>query len=302
MVREREFKHFYNNDLIHSLEYTEKDRKSIVLQLILSGTLPLILVPTFIFIYIETKQELFLIPAIILIIAPPIYINYLLGNTIFYKNFKKKIIGKIIKYINPGLDYDNLNKVEGAEYDHSEFFSNKNTVVYGDDHVSGKINNIDIQFSEFLAEFRSKEDQKAANNKYQFRGLLFVAEFERNFSSNIVLKTAGLPYGEHEEDFEIGNELFDKLFYIKTLKGKDFIHSTLRKTIIDSLLSIQHDIHNEFMISFIDNKVYFGVYHDEDLFEPTIFQTMLNYDKIKGYFDDLFYPIIFLEVLTKEFK
>ncbi|MFN0048468.1 MAG: DUF3137 domain-containing protein [Cytophagales bacterium] len=302
MIREQEFKNFYKDDLVHSLVYTEKDRKAIVLQLLLSAILPLILIPTCVFIYIETKQELVLIPAIVLLIGPPIYINYLLGNTIFYKNFKKKIIGKIIKYISPTLDYDNLNKVDDAEYDNSEFFTNKSTVVYGDDHVAGKLNGVKIQFSEFLAEFKNKLDQKAASNKYQFRGLFFVTEFDKNFPCNVLLKTAALPWPDEDEDFEIGNGLFDKLFYIKVLKGRENIHRTLTKTVVDSLLSIQHDIHNEFMISFVDNKVYFAIYHDEDLFEPTIFQTMMNQDKIKGYFDDLFFPIIFLETITKEFK
>ncbi len=300
MVREEEFKHFYKDDLVHSLVYTEKDRKSILLQLVLSGVLPLVLIPTSIFVYIETKQELFLIPAIILLIAPPIFINYLLGDTYFYKNFKKKIIGKIIKYINPSLEYDNLNKVDDAEYDNSDFFKNKNTVVYGDDHVAGKLNNVSIQFSEFLAEYKSKEDQKVASNKYQFRGLFFVAEFDRNFSTNVVLSTVGVPFPEGEEDYEIGNSLFDKLFYIRIAKGKEDIKNTLTQAVINSLLEIQHDIHNEFMLSFVGNKVYFAVYHDEDLFEPTIFQSMMNYDKIKGYFDDLFFPIVFLEGLTKE--
>jgi len=302
MVREQEFKHFFKDDLANALVYTEKDRKSILIQLVMSGVLPLILIPTSIFVYIETKQELFLIPAIILLIAPPIFINYLLGDTFFYKNFKKKIIGKIINYINPSLQYDNLNKVDDSEYDNTYFFKNKNTVVYGDDHVAGKINNVTIQFSEFLAEFKTKEDQKAAGNKYQFRGLFFVAEFDHNFSSDVVISTAGLPFSEEDEDYEVGNGLFDKLFYVRIIKGKEVIKKTVTQAVIDSLLEIQHEIHNEFMLSFIENKVYFAVYHDEDLFEPTIFQSMMNYDKIKGYFDDLFFPIIFLEGITKAHK
>mgnify|MGYP002777097438 CR=1 FL=1 len=302
MIREQEFKHFYKSDLVHALVYTEKERKSIVLQLVLSAVLPLLLVPIFSVLYYETKHEYFLIPVIILLVGPPIYINKLLGDTIFYRNFKKKIIGKIIRYISPNLDYDNLNKVDDAEYDASHFFTNKNTIIYGDDHVTGTINGIKVQFSELLAEFRSKDDAKKADNKFQFRGLFFVAEFPSKFPCNVTLKTTGIPADETEEDYVINHETFDSLFYINVISGKENIRKTLTTNVVNAMLEIEQTIHNEFVVSFVDNKVYFGVSHDEDLFEPTLFHSMMNQDKMKAYFDDLFYPIYFIEQLTKEFK
>jgi hypothetical protein len=78
------------------------------------------------------------------------------------------------------------------------------------------------------------------------------------------------------------------------------VNKVLTPNVIKSLLTLQVKIHNEFIISFIENKMYFGVSHDEDLFEPTLFHSMLNFDKIKGYFDDLNFPLQFIEEITLE--
>ena len=298
MNREQGFKHFYKSDITHSLVYTEKERKGIVFQLALCIVIPIIVIPILSVVYLETNMEWVLIPVIVLLVGSPIYINKLFGDTNFYRNFKRKIIGKIIKYINPSLDYDNVLKVDDIEYDNSKFFENTNTVLYGDDHVSGVINDIRVEFSELVAEFRNVADQKEAGSKYQFKGLFFIAEYKTYFPSQIVIKTAGLLF--HGSEYDVTkNENFNTLFKSKVISNRDKTEKVLTPEVLSLIIDLQAKIHNEFMISFIDNKIYLGIQHDEDLFEPTLFQSMKNYDKIKGYFDDLYYPLTFLEEITK---
>lgn len=300
MIREQDFRHFYRSDVVHALAYTEKERKSIVLQIVLSFVVPLVCIPVLTVFYFETREELLLIPVVILAVGAPIYINKLFGDTQFYKNFKRKIIGKIIKYINPGMEYDNLLKVDDIEFDNSKFFDNTNTIIYGDDHVSGVINNAKVEFSELLVEYKSELDRKENDTKYQFRGLFFVAEFKYNFNSEFVIKTNTLPLPDKTPN-AIDNERFNKLFNIKILKKPENLPSVLSGELLENLFQLQERIHNDFSLSFVGNKLYLGIVHDEDLFEPTLFATMMNYDKIKGYFDDLFYPILFVESAAKLF-
>jgi hypothetical protein len=299
MQREQDFRHFYKSDIVHSLVYTEKERKSIVTRIILAVVLPVLGVPSLIVLWRQTHEELYLVPALVLFIGAPIYINKLFGDTQFYKNFKRKIIGKIIKYINPTLEYDNLQKVDDVEYDNSKFFDNTNTIIYGDDHVSGVINDVRIEFSELLAEFKSESDKKEFSNKYQFRGIFFLGEFRRNFPCEFVVKSSSLTLDGHNPSL-VSNEQFNKFFKIKVFSKPEGLNSVLTPAVVNIILTMQQRIHNDFMVSFADNRIYIGIYHDEDLFEPTLFQSMMNYDKIKGYFDDLFYPLIFIEDITKE--
>jgi hypothetical protein len=299
MQREQDFKHFYKTEIIHSLVFTEKERKSIVFRIVLSIVLPIILIPLLIVLWRTNHEDLYLVPALVLLIGSPIYINKLFGDTLFYKNFKRKIIGKIIKYINPSLEYDNLQKVDDVEYDNSKFFENTNTIIYGDDHVSGVLNEVRVEFSELLAEYKSEADKKEYNSKYQFRGLFFLGEFRRNFQCEFVIKTSTLQFPGSNPSL-VNNTEFNKNFKIKVNTKPENLPSVLTEGVIQILTELQTKIHNDFMVSFADNRLYLGIYHDEDLFEPTLFQSMNNLDKIKGYFDDLYFPLVFIEKITKE--
>ena len=299
MQREQDFRHFYKSDIINSLVYTEKERKGIVLRIILCVVLPIIMIPVLFILWLETHDELYLVPALVFLVGAPIYINKLFGDTHFYKNFKRKIIGKIIKYINPTLEYDNLQKVDDVEYDNSKFYENTNTIIYGDDHVSGVMNEVRLEFSELLVEFKSESDKKEFNSKYQFRGLFFLGEFKRNFACEFVVKTLGIPFPDGSQTV-VDNPRFSRLFKTKIFSKPENINQVLTPGVQEFILDLQTKIHNEFLVSFADNRIYLGVIHDEDLFEPTLFQSMNNFDKIKGYFDDLFFPIVFIEKITKE--
>ena len=40
-------------------------------------------------------------------------------------------------------------------------------------------------------------------------------------------------------------------------------------------------------VSFIENKIYIAIEYEEDLFEPKLFQSMLNFSPIREYFENL---------------
>lgn len=297
MVREQAFKHFYKTDILPNLFLLEKARKKLLVKMAVAAGLSVIFVPALSAVLYETSNIYVAFGIVFFLCAPPLYINYLLGDTGFYKQFKQKIIGQIITYINPTLHYDNSRTVEPAEFDQSNFFDNKDTIIKGDDFVSGTFGDVKVNFSELVAEFKNESDVRKKDSKYQFKGIFIVAEFPQTFSTDLVAKTIGITFEEGK--FATSQDArFNKLFKIKVYENPSGIDFTLTQPIIDALLGLQLRIHNEFIISFVKNKIYLGIYHDEDLFEPAIFQSLLYYDKIKGYFDDLFYPLLFIEEIT----
>lgn len=301
MKRLEEFENFYNDGLKLALDFSEKERKIILIQFILCIVLPLTLIPLFVVIYLNTRVEMYLLPALILLLGAPIYIYSLFGETIFYKNFKKKIIGRIIKYINPKLSYDNLTKIDDYEYFNASFFGNENVINYHDDHVAGIVNGVKVEFAEIVSKYRDKNDIKKNKSSEQFQGLFFVAEFEKPFATDIILKTSGLPFNNEYEDVEIGNEAFDSLFYVKVLENKALIPSVLKPNIVMALLNVRDNCPNEFMVAFKGHNLYLAICHDYDLFEPSIFKTIKNYPLTKEYFEQLFFPLLLVEEVTKEF-
>lgn len=296
MNKELAFRNFYKSTLIHTLEKVENERKTTVRKIVLTALIAAILCPALFILYIELGQEYFLIPGILLLIVAPVYINFLLGDTKFYNNFKDKIIYKIIHYINPSFEYENDSKVDDLLYDNSLFFENKETIIYGDDHIKGTIKNKKVEFSELVVEFTKAEDKKINNSKFQFRGLFFVAFFNENFENNLLIKSAN-----HFNDTNMHTmPQFEDLFIIKTFGGNNWIEDNIK--LKNALIELQAKVPLDFMVSFSGNKMFIGVVHDEDLFEPTLFQSILNFDEMKGFFDDLYHPLHFIEVFANEFN
>ena len=44
---------------------------------------------------------------------------------------------------------------------------------------------------------------------------------------------------------------------------------------------------NNIYISFVDSKMYLGISHTKDLFEPVYLKSLTRFDVVRDYFDDL---------------
>ena len=80
------------------------------------------------------------------------------------------------------------------------------------------------------------------------------------------------------------NPEFEKLFVVY---GTDQTEARyiLTPTVMEAIISLKKTLHKKIHLSFIDNRVYFAISFDENLFEPTVLKSGVNKENIKLIYD-----------------
>lgn len=301
MNKLQNLKSFYDKELIPELEKIEQSRKSIVFKMIglvigLSIFFPV--AAYFITRQVEPSYLFYFIPMFGLM-AVGVYMAFesLVKNTAYYQEFKLHVVHKLIHFLNPTLNYDKKQYISQREYFNSGFFLKKPISMEGDDHVSGTIDNVKIEFSELKAKYKQEEDRKQYGSKYQFRGIFFVAECPKAFPADIVIEPKNIRGDAVGTPVVIGHEGFNSVFQVRLLsdKQKQEAQQMLNNEFMEKIIAFKQQFHNDLYISFVYNKMYVAIAHDKDLFEPNVMSSTINFDAIQVHFNDLYYPISIIE-------
>lgn len=123
-----------------------------------------------------------------------ILVAYIVLGTIIYKflikdythEFKLNVIKPLIHAIDNSLLYSSTTHVSDYLFEHSNLFS-KPDRLSGNDYVKGKIDNINIQFSDIHAQKRHKNSKGKESWSTLFQGLFLVADFNKHFYGETVV-------------------------------------------------------------------------------------------------------------------
>lgn len=301
MKRSEKLRAFYNEELVNDLVRVDSLRKRILVQLgIVFGIAGLAfpLMAYFLITVAEPRMVFFFIP-IFALLAIFVYIIWesVVKNTPFYKEYKKNVIYKLIKFINPTLRYDRRHFISQQDYFKSGFFEHVPVKVVGDDHVAGRIDDVEIEFSELEVSFRRPEEKKSKHAEYQFKGIFFIAKTPRPYPADIIIEPKGFKTGDNVILVPTDSEKFNEHFQVR-VPNKDYIRQVkemLSDDLLEKVLSFGALVHHEIHLSFIYNKLYVAIRHDKDLFEPSLWHSVMNYDMVHIHFNDLFYPISIIE-------
>ncbi len=310
MKRSEKLREFYNEELLKELQRVDSLRKRIVVQVgIVFGIAGIVfpLMAYFLFTVAEPRMIFFFIP-IFALLAIFVYIIWesVVKNTPFYKEYKKNVIYKLIKFLNPTLRYDRSHFISQQEYFKSGFFEHIPVKVVGDDHVAGRIDDVEIEFSELEVTYRRQEDKTAKGNDTQFKGIFFIAKTPRPYPADIIIEPKGFKTGDNVILVPTENARFNEHFQVR-VPNKDYmrqVNEMLSDDLIEKVLSFGALVHHEIHMSFIYNKLYVAIKHDKDLFEPSLWHSVVNYDMVHIHFNDLYYPISIIEHFAayKEFE
>lgn len=292
---------FYNSELLPILNKLDAERRGLLYQLVGACIL---LVALFIGVgyYVTTKVEkemmaFFLLPLLIFsVFGFYMLFEAIFKNTSYYADYKREVIHRLVSLINPALHYDKKHHISHHEYDNSGFFAHEAVDIYGDDHVSGTINGVRVEFSEFAARYKHQSDRKRFDNEYQFRGIFFVAEKDTIYPADLVIE----PRKDNNGDaiiLPMDHEEFSSLFQVR-LPNNDFrrqAENWLTTQFMDEVVAFKRHMHNPLIISFKYNKMYVGIVHDKDLLEPSLFSSVARWDHIQLHFNDLYVPINIIE-------
>jgi len=204
--------------------------------------------------------------------------------------FKDKIIAPLINAIDEKLNYAPQLHIDARHFSHSQLFSQEPDRVSGNDYVHGNIDGVRIEFSDFHAEKKHKDSKGRTSWSTIFKGLLIVSEFHKNFHGTTVVlpDKAQNTFGDliggwlqannpgREELIKMDDPAFEKEFVVygsDQIEARYILTHTLMKKLLDYKKRTQTDLY----VSFRTNTITLAIAYNKDLFEPSVFSSLLNY-------------------------
>ncbi len=227
-------------------------------------------------------------------------IVYKLLTKDYIKKFKINIISPLIKAIDPKLNYASEMHITQMLFERSEIYTSSVDRISGNDYVYGEIDGIKIKFSDLHAQKRHKNSKGNDNWSTIFKGLFIVAEFNKNFhGKTIILPDSAQSYfGDligswlqsknmaRPQLIKMDDPKFEKEFVVY---GTDQVEARyiLSHSLMEKLLLFKKKSEQKVAISFIRNHIHLAIEYNKDLFEPSIFYSLLKYNIAIQYIETL---------------
>jgi len=294
-----DLRHFYLTDLSADLKVLEKKRRNVLQKLTSVGITLLCLVGVVVIIMLlnpHIDRGFIMVPIVISIIIGALACKFISKD--YITEFKGIVIERIVHFIDKDLNYNHTGYIPKSTFILSQIFKTKPNRYKGDDFVSGRVGETKIQLCELNAEYESGSG-KNRSTRTVFKGLFFIGDFNKDFTcQTIVLPDAAEKFlgriGQKLQSINLARDKlvklddpeFEKYFvvYSNDQVGARYILSTsLMKRIVDFKKKSNRNIH----LSFVGSMVFVAISYTRNLFEPRIFRTLLDFEPIRKYFEDL---------------
>ena len=300
---------FYQSELMPDLIQLEDQRKTARKKLV-----PLVIVAALfnlacLVLIVKAGLKINLMVIALIISALPVFAWYAKYFKGYKDRFKTVIIPKIVAFIHPELKYEKDGKVSKEAFINSRLFAENPNRYSGDDLVSGTLGRTAIQFSEIQAKrvekVRDHSSEAGSSRKYRtnvypiFSGLFFTADFNKSFSGTTLVlpdKAEKLLGGmgqalqklnvQNGELIKLEDPEFEQLFVVY---GQDQVEARyiLSTSLMQRITAFQTHAQKDIRFSFSGSKLYAAIAFDRELFEPTLKDSLLDFSRIKEYYDDM---------------
>ncbi len=297
-----DFAHFYLTVLLKDLKKLETVRKRVVrrLKFLFAIAAAAFLLSLAIDRGFGLSGSFPITVGILLVPAVTFLYRFLISGYVY--DFKTNIIKRIVGYIDPGLTYTPTGHVPRWQVVASRIFSRHPDRVSGDDLVEGRVGETNMQFSEIHAEARRESrfsgDSGRERRSTIFRGLFFVADFNKKFGGKTLVlpDTAEQVFGVMGSYFQSLNatrgELvkmedpeFEKYFVVY---GDDQVEARyiLSTSLMQRITEFRRKTGRRICLSFMGSHVYVAIPYRRRLFEPRVFRSILGFEGIEHYLED----------------
>jgi hypothetical protein len=231
-----------------------------------------------------------------------------IGSTDYQRNFKATVIAPLVRFMNEGLAYRPESFLPESVFSGSRMFSQQPDRYSGDDLVGGTVGQTAIAFSEVHAEYKTTHRDSKGHTTTEwhtiFKGLLFTADFNKDFHHVTVVlpdvaeKLLGR-FGQALQGMTFLSDLklvkledpdFEREFVVYSqdqIEARYILSPALMKRLYDFKLSTG----KELCFSFVGSRVCVAIPYTEDLFEPKLFKTLLDFSAVEKYYSDLAFAI-----------
>lgn len=294
-----ELRHFYDTALLGDLKILEQQRKKVVRSITIviavvaciGGAGILVGMGAF-----PSAIPVIFVPLVLCIIIGAVICHFLAKG--YVSEFKLLVIEKIVHFTDEGLNYQPSNCIPKSSFMLSKIFTTKPNRYKGDDLVSGKVGATKIQFCELHAEHESGSGKN--RRRYTvFKGLFFIVDFNKHFSTRTVVlpDTAEKLFGRIGQKLQSLNIFRGQLIKLEdpeferhfAVYGDDQVEARyiLSTSLMKRIVDFKQKSGRKIYLSFIGSMLFVAVSYTRDLFQPRVFRTLLDFEPIRKYFEDL---------------
>lgn len=300
---------FYYKKLYPVIQELDEDRKELKQRVIVVGVIYTIIAALIFFSFVKYMSIEFTIFSIVGYIAIGGFIyKYLISD--YRDEFKQKVIKPLIEEIDNSFHYIPALHIDVKYFKRSKLFSSPDRYS-GNDLVKGKIDGVDLTFSDLHAEKEHRDSKGRRSYSTIFKGLFIVSDFHKKFHGHTVVlpDTAQNTFGDLVGSFLQANNFsrsgdlvkmdspeFEKEFVVY---GSDQIEARyiLTHTLMEKILHYKKHSGHPVYVSFRGQNIYMAIEYNKDLFEPSIFHSLLEYKIAMEYIKTLHLSIGIVEEL-----
>ena len=294
-----DFTNFYKTTLLADLKTLEQERRKIVSKLIYVMVAILCILGICLLVLRSNSRvapPFLFIPVLLCIITGAVICHFMTKG--YVARFKSVVIQRIVRFIDENLNYDADDYIDHETFMLSKIFTQKPNIYKGDDLVWGKTGATEIKFSEIKAEHESGSGKN--RRRYTiFKGLFFIGDFNKHFTCETVVlpDTAEKLFGHFGQKLQSMNIFRGELIKLEdpefenhfVVYGDDQIQARyiLSTSLMERIVEFRKKTGRKIYLSFVGSKVFVAVSYTKSLFEPRIFRTLLDFEPVREYFEDL---------------
>jgi hypothetical protein len=294
-----DLREFYKTTLLADLKILEQERRKIAVTLSSITVIILCILGVCFLIFranLRAGPAVIIIPAVLCILIGVVLCKFLTRG--YVARFKALVIQRIVHFIDESLKYNATGCIDKSTFMLSKIFHTKPNRYKGDDLVWGKVGATTIKFSEINA-VRESGSGKNRHRHTIFKGLFFIGDFNKHFTAQIVVlpDTAEKLFGYLGQKLQSLNIFRDQLIKLEdpeferefAVYGNDQIQARyiLSTSLMERIVEFKKKTGRKIYMSFVGSMVFVAVSYTRPLFEPQFFQTLIDFNPIRQYFEDL---------------
>lgn len=300
---------FYYKKLYPILQELENDRKALKGRIVVISIIyAIITLGFFISFFSYMNVELMAFSAIGFFAFGGFIYKFLISDYTYL--FKERVMRPLIEEIDHSFRYIPDLHIGVEAFNRSQLFS-KPDRFSGNDLVKGNIDGVDLTFSDVHAQREHKDSKGRRSYSTIFKGLFIISDFHKNFSGHTLIlpdmaqNTFGDLIGSflQANNFGVRGELikmdspeFEKEFVVY---GSDQVEARyiLTHTLMEKILHYRKHSGHPVYVSFKGKNIFMAIEYNKDLFEPSVFRSLLEYKIAMEYIKTLHLSIGIVEEL-----
>lgn len=299
----QEVEAFCQVHLADELRQLDQDRKTVLTRATASTAMIAVAgVATSIFIA-QYTGTIFALPVCLVLTAVVCAVVFARIVNPYKLRFKHRIIGRLIGFIEEGLQYQPKGLIPIEQFKASRIFRSRIDRYRGEDLVYGRVGRTDVRFSEVHAEYKTTStDSKGHTHTHWhtiFRGVFFIADFNKDFRGRTLVlpDTAERLFGHFGQKLQaiamprmelvrLEDRRFEREFVVY---GDDQIEARyiLTPSLMDRILQLKDRTGRTIYLSFADSKVYLAISTGENILEPRLSGCLADPSIIQRYYQQI---------------